>query len=130
MPAIMDQIGPNHPLASLEGSVDSSTSAPPSAAEDHTGTNAQETSRFLIMPLEFSDWGEIVSPNDPSEGRHPVVEKLLKDKEFVSNNVLMDDEENIIFIITGSNMAGKSTFIRQAALITVMAQMGGFVPAR
>ncbi len=64
------------------------------------------------------------------EGRHPVVERLLKGKEFVANDILMDDEENIIFIITGSNMAGKSTFIRQVALITVMAQMGGFVPAK
>jgi DNA mismatch repair protein MutS len=63
------------------------------------------------------------------EGRHPVLEKVMKDKEFVPNDVSMDDRDNRIFIITGSNMAGKSTFIRQAALITIMAQMGGFVPA-
>ncbi len=63
------------------------------------------------------------------DGRHPVLEKLLKDKEFVSNDCRMTGEEGHIFIITGSNMAGKSTFIRQVALITIMAQMGGFVPA-
>jgi DNA mismatch repair protein MutS len=63
------------------------------------------------------------------EGRHPVLERMLKDKEFVSNDCVMDDENNRIFIITGSNMAGKSTFIRQVALITIMAQIGSFVPA-
>ncbi|MFH1552754.1 MAG: DNA mismatch repair protein MutS [Candidatus Omnitrophota bacterium] len=63
------------------------------------------------------------------EGRHPVLEKILKDKEFVPNDVSMDDSDSRIFIITGSNMAGKSTYIRQIALITIMAQMGSFVPA-
>jgi DNA mismatch repair protein MutS len=62
-------------------------------------------------------------------GRHPVLEKILKDKAFVPNDVAMDAENSRIFIITGSNMAGKSTFIRQVALITVMAQIGSFVPA-
>jgi len=64
------------------------------------------------------------------DGRHPVLERLLKDKEFVPNDARMDAGDNRIFIITGSNMAGKSTFIRQVALITIMAQMGSFVPAR
>ena len=64
------------------------------------------------------------------EGRHPVLEKILKDKEFVPNDVEMDDTDNRIFIITGSNMAGKSTFIRQVALMTIMAQMGSFIPAK
>ncbi len=63
------------------------------------------------------------------EGRHPVLEKIMKDKEFVPNDVRMDAGDNRIFIITGSNMAGKSTFMRQVALITIMAQMGSFVPA-
>lgn len=62
-------------------------------------------------------------------GRHPVLEKILKDKEFVPNDCVMDDDDNRIFIITGSNMAGKSTFIRQVALISIMAQIGSFVPA-
>ncbi|MFH1846435.1 MAG: DNA mismatch repair protein MutS [Candidatus Omnitrophota bacterium] len=64
------------------------------------------------------------------EGRHPVLEKVLKDKQFVPNDVCMNSEEDKIFIITGSNMAGKSTFIRQTALIVVMAQIGSFVPAK
>ena len=64
------------------------------------------------------------------EGRHPVLEKILKDKEFVPNDLVMDDKDNRIFIITGSNMAGKSTYIRQAALIAIMAQIGSFVPAK
>jgi len=64
------------------------------------------------------------------DGRHPVLEKILKSKEFIPNDVKMDDDENRVFIITGSNMAGKSTYIRQVALITIMAQMGSFVPAR
>ncbi len=64
------------------------------------------------------------------EGRHPVLEKILRDKEFVPNDLVMDNESNRIFIITGSNMAGKSTYIRQVALIAIMAQMGSFVPAK
>ncbi|HNX90772.1 MAG TPA: DNA mismatch repair protein MutS [Candidatus Omnitrophota bacterium] len=63
-------------------------------------------------------------------GRHPVLERLLKGKEFVPNDVQIGDDSGKIFIITGSNMAGKSTFIRQVALITIMAQMGSFVPAK
>ncbi len=64
------------------------------------------------------------------EGRHPVLEKILKDKEFVPNDVTMDTRDHRIFVITGSNMAGKSTYIRQIALITIMAQVGSFVPAK
>ncbi len=66
---------------------------------------------------------------DIVQGRHPVLEGILKDKEFVPNDVNMGADDNRIFIITGSNMAGKSTFIRQVALLTVMAQIGSFVPA-
>ncbi len=62
-------------------------------------------------------------------GRHPVVESLLKDERFVSNDTLLDNLDNNIIIITGPNMAGKSTYIRQVALIVLMAQMGSFVPA-
>ena len=63
------------------------------------------------------------------DSRHPVVELLLKDSLFVPNDVLLDGYENRIAIITGPNMAGKSTYMRQVALIVIMAQMGGFVPA-
>ena len=65
-----------------------------------------------------------------SEGRHPVVEKMLKDTLFVPNDTHLGTQENLISIITGPNMAGKSTYMRQVALITLMAQMGSFVPAR
>ncbi|NPA91146.1 MAG: DNA mismatch repair protein MutS [Chloroflexi bacterium] len=65
------------------------------------------------------------------EGRHPVVERLLPPEEpFVPNDVDMDQEERRLLIVTGPNMAGKSVFIRQVALITLMAHMGSFVPAR
>ncbi len=63
------------------------------------------------------------------EARHPVVEKTLTSGNFVPNDLLLDDEENLLLIITGPNMAGKSTILRQAALIVIMAQMGSFVPA-
>ena len=63
------------------------------------------------------------------DSRHPVVETLLKDTPFVPNDVDMDMSENRVSIITGPNMAGKSTFMRQVAIITIMAQIGCFVPA-
>jgi len=65
-----------------------------------------------------------------TEGRHPVVEQTLRDEMFVPNDTLMDLEENRMMIITGPNMAGKSTYMRQVALICLMAQIGSFVPAR
>ncbi len=66
---------------------------------------------------------------DIKDGRHPVVEKCIKDGEFVPNDTFLDFEDNKIDIITGPNMAGKSTYMRQVALITLMAQVGSFVPA-
>ncbi len=62
-------------------------------------------------------------------GRHPVVEKLMVGKPFIPNDVTIDNGENQIVIITGPNMAGKSTYMRQVAIIVLMAQMGSFVPA-
>lgn len=62
-------------------------------------------------------------------GRHPVVEKMTKNGMFVANDVYLDNGANRIAIITGPNMAGKSTYMRQVALITLMAQIGSFVPA-
>ena len=64
------------------------------------------------------------------EGRHPVVEQTLKDVLFVPNDTLLDDRDNRVAIITGPNMAGKSTYMRQTALIVLMAQIGSFVPAK
>jgi DNA mismatch repair protein MutS len=63
------------------------------------------------------------------EGRHPVVEAVTLSERFVPNDVLLDTNENQLLIITGPNMAGKSTFMRQVALTTLMAQMGSFIPA-
>ncbi len=63
------------------------------------------------------------------DSRHPVLEKMMLDKDFVSNDIFLDSVNNRLLIITGPNMAGKSTYIRQVALIALMAQMGGFVPA-
>ncbi len=60
--------------------------------------------------------------------RHPVIEKLLENEEFIPNNVYLDQDKYKIGLITGPNMAGKSTYLRQVGLITIMAQMGGFVP--
>ncbi len=67
---------------------------------------------------------------DITEGRHPVVEKAAKSTLFVPNDTHMDGKEDLCAIITGPNMAGKSTYMRQVALIVLMAQMGSFVPAR
>ncbi len=64
------------------------------------------------------------------DGRHPVVEKILKDDSFVPNDTLLDGEENRIALITGPNMAGKSIYMRQVALIVIMAHCGCFVPAK
>ncbi|MER3468409.1 MAG: DNA mismatch repair protein MutS [Thermoflexus sp.] len=64
------------------------------------------------------------------EGRHPVIEQVQRDKPFVPNDCSLDNRENQLLIITGPNAAGKSTYLRQVALIVLMAQMGSFVPAR
>lgn len=75
---------------------------------------------------------EITSKDEISiiEGRHPVVEKMLEKGSFVSNDTNMDIDQNQLLLITGPNMAGKSTYMRQIALIVIMAQIGSFVPAK
>lgn len=62
-------------------------------------------------------------------GRHPVVEKMIPNDMFIANDTLLDDKKNQVSIITGPNMAGKSTYMRQTALIVLLAQIGSFVPA-
>ncbi|MCX8093432.1 MAG: DNA mismatch repair protein MutS [Candidatus Goldbacteria bacterium] len=74
---------------------------------------------------EITDDG-VISIKD---GRHPVVEKSLGYNEFIPNDTELDTKENIIMMITGPNMAGKSTYMRQVGLIVIMAQIGSFVPA-
>ncbi|MCI8760073.1 MAG: DNA mismatch repair protein MutS [Clostridia bacterium] len=66
---------------------------------------------------------------DIKNGRHPVIEKILGPGSFVENDTFLDKQDNRLSIITGPNMAGKSTYMRQVALITLMAQVGSFVPA-
>ncbi|MFQ6961182.1 DNA mismatch repair protein MutS [Clostridium sp. D5] len=66
---------------------------------------------------------------DIKDGRHPVVEKMIPNDMFISNDTYLDDKKQRISIITGPNMAGKSTYMRQAALIVLMAQLGSYVPA-
>ena len=75
---------------------------------------------------EITENGEIVI----SEGRHPVAELLPSDEIFVPNNTSLDSSDSKIMLITGPNMAGKSLYMRQVALITVLAHMGSFVPAK
>ena len=91
----------------------------------------------LIMSLgELAERNNYCRPNvDDStvlvieDGRHPVVEKMLKEGEFVPNGISMNETDHRIMILTGPNMAGKSTYMRQTALIVLMAQIGSFVPA-
>ncbi len=64
------------------------------------------------------------------EGRHPVIEKMMTSGSFVPNDTYMNKDSDRLSIITGPNMAGKSTYMRQVALITLMAQIGSFVPAK
>ncbi|MBQ4574742.1 MAG: DNA mismatch repair protein MutS [Clostridia bacterium] len=73
------------------------------------------------------DYSDII---DIKEGRHPVVEQFVRDSYFVPNSACLDTTYNRMMLITGPNMAGKSTFMRQVALISVMAQIGSFVPAK
>lgn len=84
---------------------------------------AAERYSYVMPTVNMSD--KIVIKN----GRHPVVEKLLKDSRFIANDTILDNRENQVAIITGPNMAGKSTYMRQTALIVLMAQAGSFVPA-
>ena len=67
---------------------------------------------------------------DIKDGRHPVVEKMMNNDLFISNDTYLDNKANRVSIITGPNMAGKSTYMRQTALIVLMAQIGSFVPAK
>jgi len=83
--------------------------------------------RGYVRPA-FSDEGELLIVG----GRHPVIEELLRQRgeRFVPNDICLEPERQQILLITGPNMGGKSTYLRQAALIVILAQMGSFVPAR
>nr|MBE6545184.1 DNA mismatch repair protein MutS [Oscillospiraceae bacterium] len=101
-------------------------------------------SAFLVAGIDaYRSLAEVASKNNYvcpevdlsteiviKDGRHPVVERFVRDSYFVPNDTTLDTSSNKIMIITGPNMAGKSTYMRQVAIITVMAQIGSFVPAR
>ncbi len=89
-----------------------------------TSLSSVATKNNYVKP-EINEKGMI----DIKNGRHPVVEKMLRDDLFVSNDTYLDNTKNRLSIITGPNMAGKSTYMRQTALIVLMAQIGCFVPA-
>lgn len=88
---------------------------------------------FATVAVEQNYVKPIITKNNTKleiiGGRHPVVEKILK-RDFVSNDTIMNNDDSRTMLITGPNMAGKSTYMRQVALITLMAQIGCFVPAK
>jgi DNA mismatch repair protein MutS len=96
------------------------------ATLDVLASFAQVAEDLNYCKPEVTDNGVI----DIKEGRHPVIEKMLPTGSFIQNDTYLDKEENRLSIITGPNMAGKSTYMRQVALITLMAQVGSFVPAQ
>lgn len=87
---------------------------------------SEAASRYNYVKPQIRTDGSILI----KDGRHPVVESLLKRELFVPNDTLLNHTENEIMIITGPNMAGKSTYMRQVALLVLMAQTGSFIPAR
>lgn len=86
---------------------------------------AEAAVRYNYVRPELTDGNEIVI----SGGRHPVVERTLQSGSFIPNDTTLSNEENQLIILTGPNMSGKSTYLRQVALIVLMAQIGSYVPA-
>ena len=95
------------------------------AGTDALVSLAQAAGNYDYVRPEINDSGSI----QIRAGRHPVVERMMDRGRFVANDTFLDGKENRVSIITGPNMAGKSTYMRQTALIVLMAQMGSFVPA-
>ena len=96
------------------------------AVLDTIGSLTEVAERYGYKRPDIVTSGEIVI----RDGRHPVIERLLTDELFVPNDVELNHTKNEIMVITGPNMAGKSTYMRQTALLILMAQMGSFIPAR
>lgn len=108
-----------------------------------TPSRIQKTARAIAQIDVFASLALVASQNnyckpkinesgiiDIKNGRHPVVEKMITNDMFIENDTYLDQHKNRISIITGPNMAGKSTYMRQTALIVLMAQIGSFVPAQ
>ncbi len=96
------------------------------AVVDVLASLAEAACKYDYHRPELNDRGEI----NITDGRHPVVERLLTKEIFVPNNVHLNTEDERLIILTGPNMAGKSTYMRQVALLVLMTQMGSFIPAR
>ena len=96
------------------------------AAADVLAGLAEAAFKYNYIKPELNSKGELKI----FDGRHPVVERLLEKEIFVPNNVTLNGGDERMIIITGPNMAGKSTYMRQVALLTLMTQMGSFIPAR
>ena len=95
------------------------------AAVDTFASLALVAERNQYVRPKINEKGTI----DIKDGRHPVVERMIPNNMFIANDTYLDDKKNRVAIITGPNMAGKSTYMRQTALIVLMAQIGSFVPA-
>ncbi|MBR6322149.1 MAG: DNA mismatch repair protein MutS, partial [Lachnospiraceae bacterium] len=95
------------------------------AALDALASFAYAAERFRYVRPKINERGRIVIKG----GRHPVIEQMIRSEQFVPNDTLLDTDANRVAIITGPNMAGKSTYMRQTALLALMAQTGSFVPA-
>ena len=95
------------------------------AALDALASFAYAAERYRYVRPKINEKGRIVIKG----GRHPVIERMIQSEQFVPNDTLLDTGDNRIAIITGPNMAGKSTYMRQTALLSLMAQTGSFVPA-
>lgn len=95
------------------------------ATIDALASMAHVASRNNYVRPKINEKGVI----DIKDGRHPVVELMTRDEMFICNDTVLDNSDNRISVITGPNMAGKSTYMRQVALIVLMAQIGSFVPA-
>ena len=96
------------------------------AAADVLAGLAEAAFKYNYVKPELNSRGELKI----FDGRHPVVERLLEKELFVPNNVTLNSGDERMIVITGPNMAGKSTYMRQVALLTLMTQMGSFIPAR
>lgn len=106
-----------------------------SAPALHRYCEALATIDCLLSLSKLFDWGGYILPHindevtiDIKDGRHPIVEKSVSET-FTSNDTLLDTDQNHLLILTGPNMAGKSTYIRQTALLVILAQIGGPIPA-
>jgi DNA mismatch repair protein MutS len=95
------------------------------AIVDFLSTLAVVAKRYTYVKPKVNETSTIAI----EDGRHPVLERIPSEERFIPNSITMDNTDNRLLIITGPNMAGKSTFMRQTALIVIMAQIGSFIPA-